>query len=77
MMFLQEVLVVLMNLNHVEAGNIFGWLILASNEFFILPLFWVYMVSLGHWRWKTDKTEKDLNKVLKFYRDKQPEDHHS
>lgn len=66
-----------MDINYIEAGQIFGKLILASNEFFVLPIFWVYMVSMGNWRLKYDKQEKDLNKVLKFYRDKQPEEHHS
>lgn len=77
MTFLQELIVILMDLNHFEAGQIFGKLILASNEFFVLPIFRIYMVSMGHWRNKFEKPEKDLNKVLKFYRDKQPEQHHS
>lgn len=66
-------MITLMDINHHEAGMIFGKLILSSNEFFVLPIFRVYMVSMGHWRNKFEKSEKDLNKVLKFYRDKQPE----
>ena len=75
MTFLQEVLITIVDINYAETGRIFANLIQSSNEFFVLPIFRTYMVSLGHWRRK--QPDKDLNKLLKFYRDKQPEQHHT